>query len=52
MTKIVSAVLLLREAKAPLWTADIDTAFTSWAQQYIQWLTTAEIALEERKAAK
>lgn len=50
MTKIVSAILLLREAKAPLWTADIDAAFTSWAKEYIQWLTTAEIALEERKA--
>ena len=52
MAKIVSGVLLLREGKAAEWTTNIDTGLTNWAISYIQWLTTAAIALEEKKAAK
>ncbi|GJE86341.1 alginate lyase family protein [Phanerochaete sordida] len=50
MVKIVSAVLLLRETQAPKWTSDIDAGLTAWAQQYVQWLTTADIAKQERAA--
>lgn len=52
MAKIASGVLLLRQGKAPEWTSDIDTAFNEWIKSYIQWLTTADIAIQERKSAK
>lgn len=52
MTKIVSGVLLLRQAKPSPWSSDVDAGLTSWAKEYIQWLTTTDIALQERKAQK
>jgi hypothetical protein len=52
MSKIASGVLLLRESKAAVWTSDIDSGFNTWINAYIQWLTTADIALQERQAAK
>ncbi|KAI0752836.1 chondroitin AC/alginate lyase, partial [Daedaleopsis nitida] len=51
MAKVVSGVLLLREGKAPQWTSDIDTALNNWTNEYINWLSTADIALEEKAAA-
>jgi len=48
MAKIASGVLLLRAAKAPGWTSDIDTAFVGWLKQYLPWVTTNKIALQER----
>ncbi|KAI8989056.1 chondroitin AC/alginate lyase [Trametes punicea] len=50
MTKLVSGVLILREGKAAEWTSDIDTQLTNWTHSYIDWLTTAKIALEEASA--
>ncbi|RPD61570.1 chondroitin AC/alginate lyase [Lentinus tigrinus ALCF2SS1-7] len=50
MAKVVSGVLILREGKAAEWTSDIDTALNSWTTEYISWLTTAKIALEEKAA--
>lgn len=50
MAKIVSGVLLLRQGKASTWTSDVDAGLTAWAGEYIQWLTTADIALQEKAA--
>ena len=52
MAKIASGVLLLRQSNAQPWTSDIDSGFTSWSKTYIQWLTSADIALQEMKADK
>ena len=52
MTKVASAVLIMREADAPSWTSDMDLGLTAWTEQYIQWLTTAQIAIQESVAAK
>lgn len=48
MTKLVSGVLMLRNGSAPAWTADINSGLNSWVTQYIQWLTTANLALQEK----
>ncbi|KAI0634347.1 chondroitin AC/alginate lyase [Trametes polyzona] len=50
MSKLVSGVLILREGKASEWTSEIDTQLTNWTKSYIEWLTTAKIALEEQAA--
>ena len=52
MSKVVSGVLILREGRAAEWTSDIDLALTSWTQEYITWLMSASIALEEKAATK
>ena len=52
MAKLASGVLVLRLGKAPEWTSDIDNGLVEWAKQYTQWLTSAEIALEEKAATK
>ncbi|KAI0772940.1 chondroitin AC/alginate lyase [Trametes elegans] len=51
MSKLVSGVLILRQGKASEWTSEIDTRLTNWTTSYINWLTTAKIALEEESAA-
>ncbi|KAH9929064.1 chondroitin AC/alginate lyase [Epithele typhae] len=50
MAKVVSAVLLMREGKAAAWTTELDTGLNSWTTEYIGWLTSAGIALEEKAA--
>ncbi|KAF9001208.1 chondroitin AC/alginate lyase [Cyathus striatus] len=50
MTKVVSAVLILRRSRHPGWTSDIDSQLIAWTQEYITWLETASIALEEGAA--
>lgn len=52
MTKIASAVMVLRQMSAPQWTTERDNGLNDWARQYITWLQTAELALEERAAPK
>ena len=52
MSKVVSGVLVLREGRAAEWTSDIDLALTLWTQEYITWLMSASIALEEKAATK
>ncbi|KAI0048690.1 chondroitin AC/alginate lyase [Auriscalpium vulgare] len=47
MAKLTSGILILRQGKAPAWTSDIDTGLVAWANTYIQWLTTSDIALGE-----
>lgn len=50
MTKVVSAVILLRTLASPSWTQQLDSAMKDWCTQYVQWLTTSPIALGEKAA--
>ncbi|KAF8801252.1 hypothetical protein BYT27DRAFT_7115572 [Phlegmacium glaucopus] len=50
LTKIVSAILLLREAKSSAWTTDLDNQMITWSKAYITWIQTAPIALTEEAA--
>ena len=52
MTKIVNAILILRKAGSSAWTTDLDNQMVAWTKQYITWLTTADIAVQESKATK
>lgn len=52
MTKVASAVLILREGNATEWTSELDAGFDAWLAEYIKWLTTAQLAVEESKATK
>jgi len=52
MAKIASAILLLRKGGSTDWTSTLDTAFVAWCRQYITWLETSPIALEEASAEK
>lgn len=52
MTKIVSGILILRKGKSSDWTADLDSQMTAWTKEYISWLETAIISLEEGRADK
>jgi hypothetical protein len=51
MTKVVSAILLLRVMASPSWTQQLDSAMNDWCTQYVEWLMTSPIALEEKAAA-
>ncbi|KAI0795475.1 chondroitin AC/alginate lyase [Abortiporus biennis] len=50
MAKVVSAVLILRDRQSANWPSDVDGQLNEWAKTYIQWLQTADIALEEAAA--
>jgi hypothetical protein len=52
MTKIVSGIIILRKTNSSAWPSDIDTGMNNWVTQYVTWLETAEIALEEKSALK
>lgn len=52
MAKIVSAILYFRKTEQPAWTSALDTAMVNWTEQFITWLTTNKIAIEERNATK
>jgi hypothetical protein len=52
MSKLVSGVLMMRNGSAPAWTNDLDSGLNAWVTQYIQWLTTADLALQEKAATK
>lgn len=52
MAKVASAILILRKGKSTQWTGDLDNQFIAWSNEYIKWLETAEIAIEEKDAAK
>ncbi|KAF8152909.1 chondroitin AC/alginate lyase [Crassisporium funariophilum] len=47
MSKITSAILLLRKGKSAAWTSDLDNQMIAWSREYITWLETADIAVEE-----
>ncbi|EIN14695.1 chondroitin AC/alginate lyase [Punctularia strigosozonata HHB-11173 SS5] len=50
MSKLVSGILILREGNAAEWTSDLDSSLVSWTKEYITWLTTADIAIQEKEA--
>ncbi|KAG8936109.1 hypothetical protein FRC03_011176 [Tulasnella sp. 419] len=50
MAKVASGILVLRAGGAAEWTSDLDTKMNQWCTQYIQWLTTSPLALEEKAA--
>lgn len=52
MSKVASAVLLLRKGKSTAWTADIDNQFIEWSRKYITWLENAELAIKEKESKK
>lgn len=52
MSKLVSGVLLFRKGGAPEWTAAMDDGLNQWSREYITWLTSNPLALEEKAAQK
>ncbi len=52
ITKVASAILILRQGNATDWTPDLDNQMVSWVQEYIQWLETSTLAIEEGDATK
>lgn len=52
MTKVVNGILILRKTNSSAWPGDMDSGMNTWVQQYIAWLETAQIAIEEQSAAK
>ncbi|KAI0074707.1 chondroitin AC/alginate lyase [Panus rudis PR-1116 ss-1] len=48
MVKILNGVLILRGGKAPEWTSEVDNGLVEWTKEYIPWLQTAKIAIEEK----
>ena len=52
MTKLVSGLLVLRQGNSSDWTSDLDSQMQDWVLQYIQWLETAPIAIQEQNSTK
>jgi hypothetical protein len=52
MAKLVSGVLMLRNGTASAWTSELDSRLKAWVKEYIGWLTTANLALQEKAATK
>jgi len=52
MAKVTTGILILRTANSPDWTSDFETQMNNWTTQYITWLQTSPIALEEAAATK
>ncbi|KIM71448.1 hypothetical protein PILCRDRAFT_830320 [Piloderma croceum F 1598] len=50
MVKVTTGILILRTANSPDWTSDFETQMNNWTTQYITWLQTSPIALEEAAA--
>ncbi|KAJ7662521.1 chondroitin AC/alginate lyase [Mycena polygramma] len=45
--KIVSAIMVLRKRKCTDWTDEIDNQMIAWVQQYINWLETSQLGMDE-----
>lgn len=52
MTKISSAIMILRKVPASAWTKDLDDKMNQWLSQYINWLETSPLALGEKTSTK
>ncbi|KAF8064896.1 chondroitin AC/alginate lyase [Lyophyllum atratum] len=50
MAKIVSAIMILRKKNCTDWTPELDNQMNAWNTEYITWLETAPISLEEGRA--
>ncbi|KAJ7050178.1 alginate lyase-domain-containing protein [Mycena amicta] len=47
MTKVVSGILILRKLKSSDWTEDIDSRMIAWTKEYITWLETNKLGIDE-----
>lgn len=52
MAKIATGLMILREGKSTAWTSDLDTQMNNWTNSYIQWVETADLALQEKASVK
>lgn len=52
MTKLTSAILILRNGKSPDWTDELNTQMLNWTTSYIGWMTSSPIAYGEWTADK
>jgi hypothetical protein len=52
MAKICAGVELLRQGNAEGWNSTFDASLQGWVTQYISWITTDSIAVEEKKSTK
>ncbi|KAG6840396.1 hypothetical protein C0991_006991 [Blastosporella zonata] len=50
MAKVVTAIEILRKTNCTDWTSDLDNEMNTWTTQYIAWLESATISLEEEAA--
>lgn len=50
MAKLTSGILTLRKGQAAEWTQTLDDGLNAWVKEYIVWLTTNSMALEEKAA--
>jgi hypothetical protein len=48
MAKITSAILYFRKQKIAAWTDEVDSAMVNWTEQFITWLTTNTLGIQER----
>jgi uncharacterized protein (DUF2164 family) len=44
--------MIFRKGNATDWTPDLDGQMVSWVQQYIEWLETSDLAIQESESAK
>ncbi|KAG6886509.1 hypothetical protein C0992_003661 [Termitomyces sp. T32_za158] len=52
MAKIVTGIEILRKMNCTDWTSDLDIKMNAWTTEYIKWLESASISLEEEAAPK
>ncbi|KAG6872196.1 hypothetical protein C0995_012088 [Termitomyces sp. Mi166 len=50
MAKIVTGIEIFRKTNCTDWTSDLDNQMNSWTNEYITWLESASISLEEEAA--
>lgn len=50
MAKIASGILMFREGNAEGWNSTFDGQMQDWVKDYIGWITTNKVALEEKAA--
>ncbi|KAI0079578.1 chondroitin AC/alginate lyase [Panus rudis PR-1116 ss-1] len=46
MVKVVNALLVLKTAKSPDWTAGREQAMSTWSKAYLSWLQTSDLGKE------
>lgn len=50
MTKIASAIQVMRDAHATAWTAARDSAMVAWSNAYLAWLLTNPLSIAEKES--
>ncbi|KAI0320973.1 chondroitin AC/alginate lyase [Amylostereum chailletii] len=51
MAKVATGILALREGGSSAWTSDLNSQMITWSNEYMAWLETSPIALQEGAAA-